>query len=379
MRSLLTLVIVAFSTLPAIADSSAATLSTATIYTSGDGGYHTYRIPSIAVTNAGTVLALCEGRKKSRSDTGDIDLLVRRSTDGGKTWSPQQVIWDDGPNTCGNPCVVVDRETGTIWLLSTWNRGDDHESKIKTGESKDTRRVFVTHSSDDGKTWAKPSEITDAVKRKTWGWYATGPGAGIQIERGPHKGRLVIPCDHSVMPWQGAASYRSHVIYSDDHGRTWRRGGSIEPGVNECEVVELTDGRLMINMRNYRRSEHRTRAIAFSADGGATWTEPMHAPTLIEPVCQVSIRRLRWPEGEMPGVILFSNPASTDQRIDMTIRASFDEGKTWKHARRLYDGGSAYSCLAILPDGRIACLFEADGYARIDLAIFPLAWVAGPQ
>ena len=148
----------------------------------GQGGYHTYRIPSLIVTTKGTVLAFCEGRKQSASDAGDIDLLLRRSRDGGKTWSAPQVVWDDGPNTCGNPCPVIDAKTGTIWLLLTHNLGSDSESKIVDGTSKGTRTVWVTRSDDDGATWARPVEITSTVKRPDWTWYATGPGVGISLE-----------------------------------------------------------------------------------------------------------------------------------------------------------------------------------------------------
>lgn len=347
------------------------------LFTSGEGGYHTYRIPSVIAAANGDLLAFCEGRKDHGKDSGNIDLVLRRSDDGGKTWGAVQVVWDDGPNTCGNPCPVVDQSTGTIHLLMTWNRGDDHEGKIKQGMANDTRRVFVTQSTDHGATWPKPREITEAVKPDDWGWYATGPGAGIQIQRGKHAGRLVIPCDHSTLPWDDAgSSYRSHAIYSDDAGKTWQRGGSIKPGVNECEVVELADGRLMMNMRNYIRDEHKSRAVAFSEDGGATWSKVRHDAVLIEPVCQATIRRLRWPEGDKPGVILFANPASTDKRVNMTVRASFDDGQAWPASRTLYDGPSAYSCLVALPNERIGCLYEADGYQRIEFATFDLGWLA---
>ena len=186
------------------------------LFSAHKDGYHTYRIPALAVTTKGTVLAFCEGRKGGGGDSGDIDLLVKRSLDQGQTWGDQHVIWDDGTNTCGNPCVVVDRETGTIWLLTTWNRGDDHEGEIIARKSHDTRRVFVTSSTDDGHSWAVPREITTDVKLTNWTWYATGPGGGIQLERGEHKGRLVIPCDHIEA---GTKRYFSHVIYSDDHGQ----------------------------------------------------------------------------------------------------------------------------------------------------------------
>ena len=326
------------------------------VFTSGRDGYHTYRIPALAVTNRGTVLAFCEGRRHGRGDSGDIDLLVKRSTDNGTTWSRQQVIRNDAANTCGNPCVVVDRQTGVIWLLSTWNRGDDSEGRIINRTSHDTRRVFVLYSTDDGLTWSKPRPITDEVKRPQWTWYATGPGSGIQIRQGPHKGRLIIPCDHIEARTK---HYYSHVIYSDDHGKTWRLGGSsTRPGTNECQVVELTGGRLMLNMRNYDRAQ-KTRQVAISEDGGLTWKNQHFDPALVEPICQAAIERYRWPGEAGPGVILFANPASRSRRVNLTVRASRDEGETWTVVKQLHAGPSAYSDLAVLANGEVACLYEA--------------------
>lgn len=364
------------------------------VFVSGRDGYHTYRIPAIAVTNEGTVLAFCEGRKNSRSDTGDINLLLKRSTDNGRTWSDQTVIWDDAGNTCGNPCTVVDRDTGTVWLLTTWNRGDDHESEITAGNSKDTRRVFVTHSTDDGRTWAEPTQITSHVKKPDWTWYATGPGSGIQMRFGTHKGRLIIPCDHIEADTD---HYYSHVIYSDDHGENWQLGGSTpNHQVNECEAVELVGGRLMLNMRNYDRSR-KNRQVALSYDGGLHWTDQSFDTTLIEPICQAGLQRYRWPDEEKRGpgmslggplklrdrpeeggIILFSNPASTSSRVNMTLRGSFDEGKTWSASRVLHPGPSAYSDLAVLADGEIACLYEAGvahPYESIRFAHMPFSWL----
>ena len=344
------------------------------VFVSGQDGYHTYRIPASVVTTKGTLLAFCEGRKKSRSDTGDIDLVMKRSSDGGKSWSSMSVVWDDGLNTCGNPCPVVDRDTGTIHLLLTWNSGKMHESKIKSGFGEDSRRVFVSHSTDDGKTWTKPKGITAATKKKDWTWYATGPGAGIQLEKGKHAGRLVIPCDHKLQA-HGDRSFRSHVIYSDDHGKTWHLGGIAPKAmVNECEVVELSDDRLLLNMRNYDKSIW-ARQVCFSKDGGLSWQNQRHDKKLIEPICQASIRRLRWPAKERPGVILFSNPASKNKRDKLTIRASYDDGATWKHSRELYSGGSAYSCLVILKNQAIGNLYEKDGYKSIVFTRLDLEWL----
>jgi sialidase-1 len=211
------------------------------LFKSGDDGYHTFRIPAMAVTNRGTVLAFAEGRKNTRSDTGDIDLVLKRSTDGGKTWSKLQVVWDDGDHVCGNPAPVVDRKTGAIFLLMTRNLGTDHERQIIDQTSTDTRRIFVTQSTDDGVTWTTPAEITKDVKRDNWTWYATGPCQGIQIVHGKYKGRLVIPCDHNEAE---AKKQFSHVIYSDDHGKTWKLGGTTSVDqLDECTVAEIADGK----------------------------------------------------------------------------------------------------------------------------------------
>jgi sialidase-1 len=337
------------------------------IFVSGEGGYHTYRIPALAVTNRATVLAFCEGRKGGRGDAGNIDLLLKRSTDRGTTWSDQQIVWNDNGNTCGNPCPVVDTVTNSIWLLMTWNRGDDHERQIIDGTSQDTRRVFVVSSDDDGKTWNTPREITSDVKRDNWTWYATGPGSGIQIQHGPHRGRLVIPCDHIEA---NTKHYYSHVIYSDDHGSTWQLGGTTpRHQVNECEVVELVNGRLMLNMRNYDRSK-KQRQVAFSDDGGSTWKEQHFDAQLVEPICQAAIQRYQWPTADEKDVILFSNPASREKRVNMTVRASFDGGENWPVSRVLHAGPSAYSDLAVLDDGRIGCLYEAGRASPYEWIVF---------
>ena len=184
------------------------------LFKPGDGGYACFRIPAIVKTGKGILLAFAEARKKGCSDAGDIDLVLRRSTDGGKTWGPLLLIRDDGSNVAGNPAPVVDLETGTVWLLSTWNLGTDRESQIIDLTSKDTRRVFVMNSRDEGITWSNPTEITTDVKNPGWTWYATGPVHGIQLRSKAYNGRLVIPCDHIEAVTN---KYFSHVIYSDDH------------------------------------------------------------------------------------------------------------------------------------------------------------------
>lgn len=332
------------------------------VFKSGEGGYKSYRIPAMVQAPNGDLLAFCEGRRGGSSDTGDIDILLKRSTDGGASWSKSAVVWDDGTNTCGNPCPVVDRRTGKIILLLTHNLGQDPEHHIIAGTSKGTRTVWVCESEDDGANWTAPVEVTSTTKEANWTWYATGPGAGIQLERGEHAGRLVIPCDHIEAQTK---HYYSHVIVSDDGGKSWKLGGSTPMHqVNECEVAELEDGRLLLNMRNYDSSKHQ-RQIATSADGGQSWTDQHHDAALIEPRCQASLRRLRWATGDSPGVLLFSNPADERSRKRMTLRASYDDGATWTREQLLYEGSSAYSCLVALDGGDVGCFFEVDSYGRI--------------
>lgn len=342
------------------------------VFQSGADGYHSFRIPAVIRAANGDLVALCEGRKNGGGDAGDIDVVSRRSMDGGRTWGPLQIVWDDGPHTCGNPCPVVDGATGAIWLPLTHNLGHDGEKEIEESAAEGSRTVWMCKSDDHGATWSTPIEITDAVKAKDWTWYATGPGAGIQIQAGPHRGRLVIPCDHR----EGKSRRRgSHVIYSDDHGGAWQLGAPAPRGeVNECEVVELADSRLMLNMRNYDRSVP-ARQIALSDDGGQTWKDQRHDPALVEPVCQASIRRVRWPSAGSPGLILFANPASVDSRSRLTVRGSLDDGQTWPYQRLLYAESSAYSCLVALDESTAGCLFEIDNYGKIVFARFPLDWI----
>ncbi len=341
------------------------------VFTSGQEGYHSFRIPSLIVTQKKTLLAFCEGRKTSRSDHGDLDLVLKRSSDMGKTWSRLQVVYEEGGSkkvTIGNPCPVIDRATGTIWLPFCRDNDD----------------VFVTHSSDDGKTWSKPVEITGDVKRPDWGWYATGPGVGIHLSRGPHKGRLVIPSDHK-RPVDGKQEFFSHVIYSDDAGKSWKLGGVLPKHTNECQVVELEDGSLMINMRNYwgrnggRPDRGGRRTTAISRDGGESWQELTFDTTLIEPICQASFLRYTTKRQHGKNRLLFSNPASKKTRHRLNVRLSHDEGKTWPLSRVLHAGPSAYSCLTVLPDKSIGCLYEGGtktAYDHIRFARFTLDWLS---
>ena len=335
------------------------------VFAAGQEGYHTFRIPAAIVTARGTLLAFCEGRRGGMSDTGDIDIVLRRSFDGGRTFGPLQVIADAGPDVFGNPCPVIDRDTGRIWLPLTHNLGHDEEHQIMAHTSEGTRTVWLMYSDDDGASWSEPREITATAKREDWTWYATGPGVGIQLR----SGRLVIPCDHAVAE---TMQWRAHVIYSDDHGATWAIGGVTPDKTNECQVAECADGSLILNMRAYR--EQGCRAIVRSEDGGLTWGEMWDDEALIEPVCQASLLRT----GDLGGLLVFSNPASRTEREKMTVRLSEDDGKTWPFAREIYAGPAAYSCLAELADGTLGCLYERGvehAYEELAWARFDVGWV----
>lgn len=324
------------------------------LFVGGTDGYHTYRIPALVVTARGTVLAFCEGRRRSARDHGDVDLVLKRSADGGATWGPLQVVQDVGRQTIGNPAPVVDRTTGTVWLPFTRNND----------------RVFVTSSTDDGATWAPPREITGAVKPAGWRWYATGPGHGIQLRNG----RLLIPCDHSIgrfapLRWR---VMRSHAIYSDDGGTTWHKGGALVEPSDECMAAERADGSVYLTVRN-RVFPHR-RGFAASTDGGEHWSALQEATDLVGPFCQASV--LRYGDA---GPLIFANPAN-ERRRGLALRASRDGGATWSAGRVLHAGPAAYSDLAVLPDGRVACLYERGDrryYERVTFATLPLAPISG--
>lgn len=339
------------------------------LFVSGEGSYHTYRIPALAVAGDGTLLAFCEGRKGGQGDAGEIDLLLARSHDQGQSWEAMQVVVSETGMTCGNPCPVVDGETGVIWLLFCKNLADGDEDLITQGKA--PRTVWITSSRDSGQSWAEPIEITAQVKRPQWTWYATGPGHGVQLT----SGRLVIPCDHivGVNFHRHRDPYHSHVIYSDDHGASWQIGGIVEQGTNECAIAEVSNGILYINCRNYVGDKRR--AVAYSHDGGLTFDAFHWDETLIEPICQASLVGL--PDTAGQDLLLFANPAST-ARERMTVRLSDDGGQSWSTARMLYPGPSAYSDLASLPGGVICCLYERGDkspYETLTLARFNLPWL----
>lgn len=333
------------------------------LFAAGEGGYYMYFIPTLLTTANGTVLAFCEGRKYDDGDAGKIDIVMRRSSDHGRTWEPMQVIASQGTDTIGNPCPVQDRDTGIIWLLLCQNpnqKYDDDKKLIMQGQA--PRDVLIIKSQDDGETWSTPQNITKHVKRPDWTWYATGPCHGIQLQ----SGRLVIPCNHAVLNTEEGTSgpYISHVIYSDDHGATWQLSEDVGPHTNESTVAELEDGTLYLNMRSYHGRNRR--AYSWSSDGGVTWSAPELDDTLVDPVCQGSVLRLS------DGRVLFSNCAST-QRNRLTVKESRDGCRTWSEVMVLQEGHASYSDLAETKDGTVLCLHtsgELTPYERIVLTQF---------
>lgn len=342
------------------------------------GGYHTYRIPGVVVTNRGTILAYCEARKDGTGDWQDIDILLRRSTDGGRNWSEPAVMADGGTLPAHNATAIVDGE-GTIHFLHCVNYA----------------RAYYRKSTDDGMTFSEPEEITGAFEpfqeRFLWNVIATGPGHGIQLR----KGRLIVP----VWISNGGKRHRPSacsVIYSDDLGETWKPGDLVPfdyVNMSETVAVELEDGSTMLNIRNEGR-EHR-RAISVSKDGAHRWSAPTLHAELKEPVCMANVVRYNFETDGQPGRILFSNPdnlaysgkvgPSYDKnrdRVNLTIKLSRDDGKTWPVCRVLEPGIAAYSDLAISRDGSILCLYERAGVddsmwdtKYVTLARFNLDWL----
>jgi sialidase-1 len=335
------------------------------VFESPNDGYRAFRIPAIVLAANGDLLAFAEGRRNGLSDAGDIDIVVKRSTDQGRSWGPLQLVQDEwsDPNsniTIGNPAPVVDRlSSGRVWLVFTRNN----------------ERVFVTSSDDHGVTWSPRREITNTTKRPDWGWYATGPGHAIQLEHGQFRGRLLIPCDHRD---RDNTSWGAHLVYSSDHGATWQIGAvdtraataAVHP--NENQAIELMDGRIYVNARDQHGTSPATRAVAYSSDGGASFDAPF-APelNLSTPVVQNSvIRFVAEGVGRARGILVYSCPGNPKTRRDLTILVSVDEGRSWKKGALLHRGPAAYSDLVQLDRRRIGVLYEAGEtlYDRIEFA-----------
>ncbi|MFC7305632.1 exo-alpha-sialidase [Streptomyces monticola] len=361
-------------------------------YRAGQDGYDTYRIPATLRTRAGTLLAFAEGRVGSAGDTGNIDVVLRRSTDGGCTWGPLSVVVAGGGDTRGNPAPVVDPRTGKVVLVTSYNSGAVTEAQIMRGDAtwEQSRRVFVQSSRDDGRSFTRPREITRDVKLPHWRWYATGPGHALALTRGPHAGRLVIPANHSVAPPEGSTDtgqepryYGAHAFYSDDGGRSWELGfvEDAYEGVNnanESIAAQLPDGRLYFSARDQHGTSAGNRLDSYSSDGGASLDRPYAVqPTLSDvPVVQGSVLQLAGRDGGL----LFSGPSLPTARQSMAVWRSGDGGGTFRKVRTLSSQKAAYSDLVQVGRRTVGILYEtgvSGTYETIEFRRLPVAELGG--
>lgn len=322
------------------------------LFTSGNSGYKTYRIPAIVKSKEDTLLAFAEGRVNGQSDHGDVDLVLRRSVDNGKTWGEMQIIRDDGKHQAGNPCPLVDQKSGKIFLFYCGSRHS--EGQVLGGVG--SREVYVMTSTDDGQSWSEPRNLSASAKKPSWRWYATGPCSAIQIQSGKHAGRLIVPANHSIHFDDGRKwEYRCHSLYSDDQGETWQVGTSSAVGGSETQIAEVGPDLLIqdVRMQTHRKG---VRAVRFSRDGGATWDAIEHDTQRPCPKCQGSIIAIPSEKGGNQRLVS-SNPAGKG-RTHMTVYQSLDAGKNWEKISLLEAGPTAYSDLVVTADNRVVCFFE---------------------
>ncbi|MFG2209616.1 exo-alpha-sialidase [Streptomyces sp. NPDC048638] len=357
-------------------------------------GYSCFRIPAIVRSTHGTLLAFAEGRVHDCGDSGDIDLVVKRSTDGGRTWGPLQVINHGDGDTHGNPAPLVDRRTGRIVIAETYNKGRND------GLSCDVpcdRTPHLQYSDDDGATWSAPRDLTPTIRPPEWNsWYATGPVHGIQLTRGRHAGRLVFGINAESYAQNRVTANHAALVHSDDGGRTWRVGaldtwptagdGTFRQKPSEMTLLERGDGSVYVNGREQDGTDLGHRTAAVSRDGGGTFAAPFRTiPDLYSPMVQASALRL--PRSQAAGGrsrTLFAAPADPDRRRSMTIRSSWDEGRTWEGVDRgaqVTTDWSGYSDMAALSPDVTGLLYEggkADARDEIRFARFTEEWL-GPR
>jgi hypothetical protein len=315
-----------------------------------DGVPHTFRIPSLITTTKGTLLAIGDGRLNSNADVpARIDFYIRRSTDNGTTWGDSIVI----SNTMygGDACTVVDKTTGRIFIFYAYSQYKNIFGSDGNPESENCLRSRYIYSDDDGLTWSEPVDLTAELYKNGDNSYWASGGTGIQLRNGT----LVIP----IAVVRSGVIYGS-LIYSTDHGETWKRSENNSfDKFDENTIVETNDGRIMVNARNHYGTG--TRLVTYTDDLGKTWEQYTFDDTLIDPICQGHITRYTSTiDGFDKDRILFSNPGNTGSRIDGTLRISYDEGKTWAHSKLYQEGSSNYSCITILPDGKIGILYEVN-------------------
>ena len=343
------------------------------VYHSGQGNISHFRIPSL-IAGAGFLFAFAEARKHGSADHGEISIVLKRSLDGGKTWGELIQVVRSGGESIQNPTPVWIEATGRLILLFTKRTvGSDTENMIRNGSAAGYMGVFQTISDDLGLTWSSPKEITAEVKRENWNWYAVGPGGALVMEYNPtHRGRIIVPANHSLDKGSSNEFLGAHIIWSDDNGSTWKIGAADSQGEatvnpNETAVVELTNGDLYFNTRNHSGMDTIAhRAITLSRDGGLTFTTRFHHETqLLTPVVHAALAR-----NETVG--FFIAPNSWDKRINLSLWTSTDETSTWQFNRVLYTGPSAYSSACLIGDHALGILFEADEYEKIVFKSLPL-------
>ncbi len=339
------------------------------VFWQGMENIHTYRTPSIITTNNGVLLAFAGARKYSIFDKRPTSIVLRRSYNNGQSWLPVQILYDPGEDAAMSNTSLIDRITGRAWIFFTiYPQGWD--SNIVPGLKYPSVTLKAMYSDDDGVNWSGPIDITSQVKLPEWNSYNVGPGIGIQLQRWPYQGRLVVPGGHS------GGDNTNHTFYSDNHGLTWNlSSGSIPGRSSEIQIIELYDGALLANIRS---GGIRGRRISKSYNFGASWSPIINDSVLIEPICQASILRYTSIHQHDKNRILFCNPASSVERQNLTVRLSYDECESWTYSKIICNTLAGYSCMTILDDMRIGCLYEnGDSYSaeRITFTSFSLEWL----
>jgi sialidase-1 len=362
------------------------------VFVSGTDGYKTFRIPAIIKAPDGGLLAFCEGRRNGMSDFGNIQIVLKKSADNGKTWGLLKLVATNDTLQTDNAAPVVDftdpaYPKGRIFLF--YNTGNVSEAKVRRGLG--VREVWYKTSADNGETWSSPVNITLQVHKpkqrqfnkaynfsEDWRSFANTPGHAIQFTAGKYKGRLYVAANHSAgKPQKNYADGRAFGYYSDDHGKTFKISDDVNmPGGNEVMAAELSGNKLMLNIRN-QKGDIRQRIVAISANGGHSWDTTYFDKQLPDPVCQGSILAAGARKGKT--ILAFCNDADTVSRNNLTVKISFDEGRNWKKSFIIakapsgYKGDySAYSDLVKLSPTTIGILYEKDNYKQI--VFTPLEW-----
>ncbi len=355
------------------------------VFVAGEDGHKVYRIPAIITLANGDLLAFAEGRVRGGSDFGDIDIVMKRSRDKGKSWSPLVVVVNNDSLQAGNPAPVVDRmdpqyPNGRIFLF--YNTGTNHEGEVRKGNG--VREVWYITSTDGGERWGAPVNITTQVHRpkqpainplysfkEDWRSYANTPGHALQFSSGKYKGRIFVPANHSSGdPQPRFHDYSSHGYFTDDHGKTFRLGESVPvQGSNESTATDVSDGTLMMNMRN-QSGDIRSRIIALSRSGGVHWDTAWYESALPDPVCEGSILTIGKRKGK--NIVAFCNAADPDNRDNLMLRISFDDGRSWKEdiiidksAPGKEESHAAYSDIVQLGINKVGVLYERENYSTI--------------